>query len=228
MTIWPIKKLGEVMKKQIANNNTIQIPVVSRNGSLVRRLLPVVLCGFDGVLDKESGLYLRLLVRLVDKSFDEYMIAREYLIEEIKTKDKLAHRFNIVSHLENCLNAINRAIKIVEVLTEGVVVNKRRLIKEYNILKFVSAKTLEGIKQYQVSSVRNRVEHIDEDIYKEEFKMGLFLDVDDEYKKICISGKYLSLSDLASTIENYHNFVLEIFSNLPNRCENGVYYYDKK
>jgi len=216
---WPAKKLGEIMKKQIANNNTIQIPVVSRDGSLVKRLSIVVSGDLDGVLDKESRLYLRLLARLVEKSFDEYMVAKEYLIEEIKTKNKLAHRFNIINHLENCINAINRAIKTF---------NSAIKADESCINNFVSANTIKKIKKLNVSSIRNRVEHIDEDIYKKKFKTGLFLDVDDEYRKICISGKCLLLSDLASTIENYHNFVLEIFSNLPNRFEKGVYYYDKK
>jgi len=72
------------------------------------------------------------------------------------------------------------------------------------------------------------MEHIDEDILENKFETGLFLDVNKNYSQICINNKCLAFVDLASIIENYHNFALEIFNNLPNRCENGVYYYDKK
>lgn len=191
--------------------------------------------GFDGVLDKESRLYIRLLVRLIDKSFDEYMMAREYITEETKTQDKLAYRFNIISHLENSINAINRAIKIFEILIYGKKVNNpckkgklQRERKNLNILNFISSETLGKIKKHSVSKIRNRIEHIDVDIFDNEFKGTLFLDTDDKYEEICINNKCLPLSNLTSIIEDSHNFVLEVFNNLPNRIEDGVYYYDKK
>jgi hypothetical protein len=84
-----------------------QIPTINRDAPLVTRLLPIVIGGFDLILDKKSQLYFRLLCRLVDKSFKEYSIAKEHIDEEIKTKDKLAYRFSIIDHLENCINAIH-------------------------------------------------------------------------------------------------------------------------
>lgn len=205
-----------------------QIPTINRDGKLVTRLLPVVLVGFDHVLDKESRLYIRLLVRLVDKSFNEYMTAREYIIEETKTQDKLAHRFNIIGYLENSINAISRAIKIFEIIIYGKKIKDSNEKRKFNILNFVNSKTLKKIKKQNVSKIRNRIEHIDEDIFDNKFKRDLFLDVDEKYEKICINNKCLSLVNLASIIENYHTFVLEILLNLPNRMENGVYYYDKR
>jgi len=88
------------------------IPSPSRECKLTNQLMVIVLGGFDSVLDKNGRLYLRLLCRLVDKAFNEYLLAREYLLEELKSKDKLAYRFSIIDHLENCFNALNRAISV--------------------------------------------------------------------------------------------------------------------
>jgi hypothetical protein len=220
---WPIKKLGEIVKNK-KDSNGVRIPSINRNGKLVSRLMVVVLGGFDGVLDKESRLYLRLLGRLVDKSYDEYTIAKECIDEEIKEKDKLEYRFAIINHLENCLNAINRVSEIFRILVFG----NKNVKKNFNILNFISKESIKKLKKYKVSTIRNRVEHIDEDIYENKFESGLFLDVNGKYEKVCINNRCLSLSELALIIENYHNFVLEIFDNLPNRIQDGVYYYDKK
>ncbi len=199
-------------------NTNIEIPDIHRDISLIKRLVIVVLGGFDSVLDREGQLYFRLLCRLIDKAADEYLTSREYIMEEIKTKDKLAYRFSMIDHLENCINAINRAIKTFTCLNE----------KRSNILNFVSAEIVSRIKEYSVSNVRNRIEHIDEDILGNKFEGSVFLDINENYSQICINNKCLPFIDLASMIENYHNFVLEIFNNFPNRCEKGIYYYDKK
>lgn len=200
-------------------NKDIKIPIVNRDIRLIKRLILVVMIGFDEVLGKKGKLYFRLLCRLVDKSFDEYLIARKYILEEMETKDKLACRFIIINHLENCINAINRAIKAFNSSIEA---------DESYIKNFVNENTLKKIKELNVSSIRNMIEHIDEDILRNKFETGLFLDVDKDYSQICINNRCLKLVELTSIIEDYHNFVLEIFNNLPNRCENGVYYYDKK
>jgi len=207
------------MENSMSNKDT-KIPDIKRDGRLMNRMLIITIGGFDAVLDKESRLYLRLLCRLIDKSFNEYYIAKEYMEEEIKIEDRLAYRFAIIDHLENCINAINRVVKVFNDIDDRS--------KQYNLFKFVSKATVGKIRKYKVSNVRNRVEHIDEDIYENKFHSTLFLDVDSQYEKISINDKYLALSDITSMTEDYHSFVLEIFKNLPNRCENGIYYYDKK
>ena len=215
-------KLQSIMKKVFRKqsiNSGIKIPIINRDTQLIKRLVIVVIIGFDEVLGRKGKLYFRLLCRLVDKSFDEYLIARQYILEERKTGDKLAYRFTIINHLENCINAINRAIKVFNSSIET---------DESFIKNFVSENTVNKIKELNVSSIRNRVEHVDEDILENKFETGLFLDVDEDYSQICINKRCLEFVELASIIEHYHNFVLEIFNNLPNRCEKGVYYYDKK
>ena len=135
------------------------------------------------------------------------------------------------SHLENSINAINRFIKILDIIINGKDVIKKingnEVKQNINIINFISVNSIKKIKKHKISKIRNKVEHIDEDIYFNKFKKDLFLDVDDRYQKICINNKCISFIELTQIIENYHNLVLEIFSNLPNRIENNIYYYDK-
>jgi hypothetical protein len=203
------------------------IPDIQREGSLMSRLLPVILIGFDDILDKESKLYLYLLVRLIDKSFIEYEEVKNLIKEELKTENRLENRFNIISCLENCLYSINRAIKILDIIVSGHKKNSKITKKDFNILKFISEETIINIKEDKVSKVRNRVEHITEDIFYNKFSNNLFLDVDINYEKICINNESILLIELVKIIGDYHNFVLEIFKNFPNRKENGKYFYDK-
>jgi hypothetical protein len=184
-----------------------QIPAINRDASLLTRLLPIVIIGCDGVLDKKGQLYFRLLCRLVDKSFDEYSTAKEYIEREIETGNKLEYRFSIINHLENCINAINRAAKTLKSSIKG----------ENKLLEYMSKESLETLKKCDASTIRNRVEHIDEDIQKGKFRGQLFLDVDNNYEKICINYKCVTFRDLTSVIESYHKAVLEICNNLPNR-----------
>jgi len=184
-----------------------QIPAVKRDASLLIRLLPIVLIGCDAVLDKKGQLYFRLLCRLVDKSFDEYSTAKEYIEREIETENKLEYRFIIIDHLENCINAINRAAKTLKSSIKG----------ENKLLQYMSKESLETLKKCDASTIRNRVEHIDEDIQKGKFRGQLFLDVDNNYEKICINDKCVTFRDLVSIIESYHKAVLEICNNLPER-----------
>ena len=46
------------------------IPTINRDGSLMSRLFPIAVFGVDNCLDKKSGLYLRLLCKTIDKSYD--------------------------------------------------------------------------------------------------------------------------------------------------------------
>lgn len=193
------------------------IPSPSRKCKLINQLMVIVLGGFDSVLDKNGRLYLRLLCRLVDKAFNEYLLAREYLLEELKSKDKLAYRLSIIDHLENCFNALNRAISVFNFSK-----------KNSTIGSIVSRDTKRKINKLNISQIRNTIEHIDKDIKKGLWKKGLFLDVDDEYKKICINDNCITLVNLVYILEQYHQLVLEIFNKLPNRYESGKYFRDQK
>lgn len=202
-----------VMKK-----TTLDILEINRDGPLTSRLMAVVLIGFDTVLDKESRLYLRLLTRLVDKAFNEYWHARNLLLKEIKTKDKLLNRFLIINHLENCVGAVGKCNKILTRFNRGT-------LSEISISNLVGDPVWNLLVNNEISNLRNRVEHVDEDIANNSFTEGLFLDVDESYKNISINGKSIELKSVALIIENYHKMMLGIYSKLPIRMENGIYFY---
>lgn len=194
-------------------NSKIQIPPLNREHSLVSVFIPKILTGTNNKYDDKSELYLRLFIRLVDKSYNEYIYAKEYLEKEIKTNDKLAYRFNIINHLENCLNAINRVIKTFDIILNGIKdKSKNSIYKDENVklLDNIGDEVLSKMKDYSVSKLRNRVEHINEDIYKDRFGEGLFLDVDVGYKNVYINKKQISLIELTEIIQNYYLFVLEL------------------
>lgn len=188
------------------------IPEPIRDRALITRLIPILLVGADRGLDRQSGLYLRLLTRLVDSAYTNYINAKELLDEEIKTGDKLAYRFQIVGLLETSVNSISRVAKVVDTLING---KKGMPAKNLNLLNNIDLAILEKMESGKVVDVRNRVEHLDEDIYMESFQEGLFLDVDTGYENICINKKCISLKDLVALIETYHKLVIAIFESLP-------------
>lgn len=209
-----------------------KIPNLKRESPLIVKLLPILITGFDEVIDNESKLYLRLLSRLADKAFDEYILAKKCIDEEIKTGDKLKYRFQIINHLENCTNAISRCSKIITTLNNGVCANKsnglvKPIKKNIDLLNLASKEIKEKLFSKNAIAVRNRVEHIDEDIYLNKFQRNLFLDVDENYENMTINKKKLSFIEASNLILNYYKLIEEIFNNLPIKKENGQYFYKK-
>ena len=158
------------------------------------------------------------MARLVDHSFNEYLRVKELLDEEIKTNDKLTYRFEIINHLENCINSINRVASIVDLVINGrrakgkIIPGSHR--GDIQLFTYIDSELVEKIRKHSVIILRNRVEHISEDIYQNIFIGGLFLDIDVKYKNICISKKCIEISKLAGMIEDYHHLVLSILNNL--------------
>lgn len=220
------KKLKNIF---VIESETEIIPKIKEDIILLKHLLPVVVIGFDQAVGREGGLYLRLFCRLIDKAIYEYNIARRLILEEIEDNNRLKNRFLIINHLENCLNAISRVAKTFDLLTNGVYnkESRTREKKEQKILEFISKESIVTVSINKISKIRNRIEHIDEDIYTNKFISNLFLDTDKDYKKICINNNCIDLFDLANMIQEYRKIALEIFSNLPNRAVGDKFYYDK-
>lgn len=208
-----------MMRLSKMKENNLKIPEINRDGPLLNRLLVVVIGGFDGDLDNESKLYLRLLCRLVDKCFDDYVLVKELIDKEIKIDDKLAFRFQIINHLENCINSIARVSGVIFYLQKK---------SDFKLLKSIDKGLMEVINLSFSRKLRGMVEHIHKDIYEGKFKEGLFLDIDEKYEKICINEECVEVLDLSSVIYKYHVFVSEVLNCLPSRIENGRYYYSKR
>jgi hypothetical protein len=181
----------------------MNIPAPTRDASLLIRLIPIVVIGEDKQkLDREGQSYLRLLCRLTDKAFTEYMTAKEYIDREIQKGDVVAYGFTIIDHLENCLNALNRIAKAFEKAETS------------SIFTRLSEDSKRKIRTSSISPVRNMMEHIEKEIQRGDVHGSLFLSLDTNYEKISINNKSVKLKDLVEIIETYHKGMLEIVNNL--------------
>lgn len=236
-----IETIHKFFRKKHRNKKppTHKIPPIERDGPLITRLLSVAVVGFDLVWDEESRRYLRLLVRLCDKAHDEYMIMREYLLEEIQTKDVFAHRMQIINHAENCISALNRGRKILLSLHAGVrpldekglqKKNVQPVKKDYQIYEHMNKKLIKKLLDSSVPSIRNQLEHIDENIYWKQFNGYVFLDVDKNYTKLCLNNKQVTFKKLSSLIEQYHQLMLDLLLyGLPKQKDaDGTLHYRSK
>jgi len=225
--------------KECYKNGEIRgMPEIKRDAPLLVRLLAIAFIGFDTVFDKAGGLYCRILCRLIDKAFKDYSSAKECVDKEIKSGDKLAWRILIIDHLEDCIFSMSRVIRIVDMLEKGVrnksfacCLNCKQEVKvadnqfqKSDFLKFSKLRTFVKLRSKEIRSIRNRIEHIDEDVYFNIIEGPVFLDVDNDYEGVLLNRKYCSFIHLANIIESYHEFMLEIIKNLPMKCDNGTFY----
>jgi hypothetical protein len=105
-------------KKQLPNECKMPDISSSIEYPLQRRLLPVLMGGFERDLDDKEKMYLRNFVRLVDKSINEYNEARNAIIKEIQETQSL-YVFEFADHIENCINAFNRLLKQLDRIKSG-------------------------------------------------------------------------------------------------------------
>ena len=134
---------------------------------LSRLLITAVLAGDQGLSARE-GLYRRNFVRLVDQALKEYEDARIALVELISISGnefvaggwELFFRF--IRHLENCINATSRVIKIMQ-----------RIKSQPGSLAIpqMTRRLIESVSS-NIADVRDAVEHMEEIIRKDELTSG--------------------------------------------------------
>lgn len=208
-----------MIKKNLLNNKKdyIRLPKIKRDGPLITGLFSITTMGFDNALDKKSASYFRLLCRLIDKSFDDYCSARNFIEKEIINNDKLAYHVVTVNKLEDCIFSVNRLLRILDYLKKE---------KGVYLLDLVEPDLYESLKNKQIKDVRNRIEHIDEDIRDNKINGGIFLGISEDYKKIFLNKRNCSFSELVEIIENYYKLMVGIIEKLPKSgCVDK--YYDK-
>jgi translation initiation factor 2 beta subunit (eIF-2beta)/eIF-5 len=171
-------------------------------------------------LDRKSRLALIIFSRLIDKASGEYIESKELLETDVSNSKKAFLELQAHNHLENCINALNRVINLFDECS-------KHESTDYNLRLFFSKQTLDNIQSYSVSHVRNRIEHIDEDISDDDVSGGIILSVDHDNDRVCINERCISFEEIAEIISEYHSFVVEIFSNLPNRREGNYYFNDE-
>lgn len=198
----PKKKKGDI----------IEIPELNIDHKLIPMYLVGALVGTEkGVSEKLT--YLRVnIVRLVDKAIDEYLEAKEAMTneqldllrseKEKKRDGGFIYTHTIINHLENCINSVNRFFKLYDQLKTirlGPQIDRNiRHIAESH--------------KKEIEDIRNTVEHIDEEVQKDQVKKGqtVVLWVSPDYSYIKILDNKMKMKDLASAINSIYKIGKEI------------------
>lgn len=187
--------------------------------SLVARLIPLMLGGFIKVLDKRGQAYFILLCRLIDQADHTYLELVKVIAQEQKSGDRLANILEVTNHIENLINLLSRITKIYSRLVSS---NKISNIQTYID---IDPRNLSELESKKVIDVRNRIEHIDEDIANIETNGPVSVSVDDTYTKVSILQQSISFEEIEFLLQQYHHIASSIFNAMPVRMSGGVFYF---
>jgi hypothetical protein len=166
---------------------------------LITRLLPQLLIG-EPKLSQKTALYRRNFIRLIDKALREYNEARNHLLNEVTVPKRSLYVIGFTDHMENCINAISRLFRLLD-----------RINSEKDSLKSPRAlRRLLHTKNKLITDFRNSVEHIDEQIQKDEIFSGnpVMITYNKDGDGIAISKFELKHQELASVLTNLNEIAL--------------------
>ncbi len=111
------------------------LPQDIKRNFLIKRFLPRVLFGYLPIVDKKEERCIAILVRLILKARDSYLLAREAMMEE-EYEGHLSHKeiykrgngqyiytYPIINNLEDCIITLHRIYKILVCHFEGIETN---------------------------------------------------------------------------------------------------------
>ena len=175
--------------------NQCKMPDISVDYPLSRRLLVVVLGGFDQYLNDKEKMYLRIFIRLVDKVINEYNEARNAIIADIQDTQNI-HVLEFIDHFENCINAVNRLLKQLEIIKSGK--------GTFRISRL--ARQLIEAHSKSIPDIRNVAEHLEEKIYLDEVKSGepVMVSIGPNGDRAVLGSIELMFDDLATTIRHLY------------------------
>jgi hypothetical protein len=188
-----------------------KMPDLSTLEPLWTRLVPLLLIGEPG-LGKNTGLYLREYIRLVEKALHEYDEARNAILNvvaEITDKGKrskqsarLAFVFLFADHMETCIDAIRRIYR----LMDGII-----RTKEDSTLVPKELRRLVLTNRDSITGIRDTIQHLDEDI-RDGIPSGksIMLAVNDSADGIVISSHEMKFNQIAMTLKRMHEIGLHI------------------
>ena len=183
------------------------------------RSLLHVFIGEPGVNPRER-LYRRIFARLVDKAIYEYGMARKAILaqiteekrscEEMAQTGRLLFVLAFVDHLENCINAVNRALKLIE------------RMKAEPILSGVPRELRRALAAHSASlpDVRNTFEHMDEQIRDDKITDGqpVMLSIGEDGDRAIIGSHELLFTDVATTLRKLHKIGQQLFVDGENEA----------
>lgn len=172
---------------------------------LIGRLIVQLMIGEPG-LSQKAGLYRRNFIRLVDKALREYKEAREAIVADVaeanrsaKAKQKRGREIHIIAftdHIETCINAVSRLFKALERIRS----EKQSPVFPRELRKLVET------KGESVAKVRNAIEHMDEQIQKDEIDPGkpVMCTVSSDDDGVVVSNYEIKFEELAMVLMKMH------------------------
>jgi hypothetical protein len=169
----------------------------------------------DSGLNRKEVIYRRNFARLIDKAIYEYQMARQALLAELAERDRPAEEMarqgrqlfilGFVDHFENCLNAINRALKLFECLSgEAIASGIPRLLR----------RSLDAFSR-SVKDVRDTFEHVDERIQQGLIADGqpIMLSIGGDGDRAVIGADEVTFADVARTLRKLHEIGRLLFDS---------------
>jgi hypothetical protein len=137
------------------------------------------------------------LVRLVDKTLEDYELSRVAFSESVSrpSNNVWSPLFRAVGHMENCFGSLERALRLA-----------RRLAEHEETATAVSGfGILEPAVRKRNSKIRNTMEHIDERVIQQQIKEGdltmLFLSED----AVELQHERIEYSELVAWLRELHD-----------------------
>lgn len=196
------------------------------------RTLITSLIGDPGIERKQSH-YRRNFARLVDKAIYEYEVARKAVSAQLHaTVDGADHSYtgnrpisfggsrlyiiSYIDHMENCVNAVNRLLKLFDHLKNG---------KSNPILAGLprAKKRALGAYSRSLSNVRNAFEHIEEYIHGDKIieGQGFMLSISDNGDRAIMGPHAMEFSDLARALRQLYEIGVMMFAKQIDPASTG-------
>lgn len=153
-----------------------------------------------GAEDQPTQTLITSFIRLVDKTVLEYTLVGDRLSEyDASPRNTISPLIRATGHMENCLNALIRAVRFAERIRRGKTgpavdrVVTPRLKNAYN----------------ELVGIRNSVEHMEEMLIHGELEEGAAVAIVLEDDQIELAGHTVRFEDLASWVEILHDLAVE-------------------
>lgn len=159
----------------------------------------------NGTLSQNAALIRSNLIRLTDKAVYEYSLARQAVLDQIAESQRsyeemvggrVIYMFGFTDHMENCLNAMRRALDLLQHLRADSSSPpqdrlRRRLIDAH---------------AGSLIDIRNVFEHVGDAINSNEFGEGemVVLSYGDDQNSIRIGKHSLSFNSIATILRGIH------------------------
>jgi hypothetical protein len=168
--------------------------------------LRVVFTQSDARIGRKIALFRRVFIRLTDKAITEYSEARRALIDQVQEQNRapevmqktgrIIYIFSFSDHIENCINAVRRLLRLLERLNNE---KDAPTIPKYK-RRFLSS---QGKK---LVDLRNTFEHIDKRIQYDKIGVNesIMVNLGGDADRIEIGSHQLTFLELAGIISKLH------------------------